>query len=120
VISAPTPFGDGIVDVEDLIVLAEHLFEEIPPAVPGTPNGEPVEQFEYQRHRTTLTTKQTIQYCQRAGSYRDCQPSFFQIIHIIHLRKKSKKKRFAELIACFLLFFKKNVVIEMEIWYYWT
>jgi hypothetical protein len=28
----PTPFGDGIVDVEDLIVLAEHLFEEIPPA----------------------------------------------------------------------------------------
>ncbi|MHC4536543.1 MAG: hypothetical protein ACYS6K_21545 [Planctomycetota bacterium] len=30
----PTPFGDGIVDVEDLIVLAEHLFEEIPPAEP--------------------------------------------------------------------------------------
>jgi hypothetical protein len=27
----PTPFGDGIVDVQDLIVLAEHLFEEIPP-----------------------------------------------------------------------------------------
>ena len=27
----PTPFGDGIVDVEDLIVLAEHLFEEIFP-----------------------------------------------------------------------------------------
>jgi len=24
---APTPFGDGIVDVQDLIVLAEHLFE---------------------------------------------------------------------------------------------
>ena len=24
----PTPFGDGIVDVQDLIVLAEHLFEE--------------------------------------------------------------------------------------------
>ena len=37
------PWGDGIVDIEDLIVLAEHLFEEIPPAVLGTPNGEPVE-----------------------------------------------------------------------------
>jgi hypothetical protein len=24
----PTPFGDGVVDVEDLIVLTEHLFEE--------------------------------------------------------------------------------------------
>jgi hypothetical protein len=24
----PTPFGDGIVDVQDLVVLAEHLFEE--------------------------------------------------------------------------------------------
>jgi len=28
---APTPFGDGIVDVQDLIALAEHLFEEIFP-----------------------------------------------------------------------------------------
>jgi hypothetical protein len=27
----PTPFGDGIVDVQDLIVLAEYLFEEVPP-----------------------------------------------------------------------------------------
>jgi hypothetical protein len=27
----PTPFGDGIVDVQDLIVLSEHLFEEVPP-----------------------------------------------------------------------------------------
>jgi Tol biopolymer transport system component len=27
----PMPWGDGIVDVEDLIVLAEHLFEEVPP-----------------------------------------------------------------------------------------
>lgn len=26
----PTPFGDGIIDVQDLIVLAEQLFEEIP------------------------------------------------------------------------------------------
>jgi len=29
---APPPLGDGFVDVRDLIVLAEHLFEEIPPA----------------------------------------------------------------------------------------
>jgi len=28
----PMPWGDSIVDVHDLIVLAEHLFEEIPPA----------------------------------------------------------------------------------------
>jgi hypothetical protein len=27
----PMPWGDGIVNVQDLIVLAEHLFEEIPP-----------------------------------------------------------------------------------------
>jgi hypothetical protein len=27
---APSPFGDSIVDVQDLVVLAEHLFEEIP------------------------------------------------------------------------------------------
>jgi hypothetical protein len=26
----PMPWGDGIVDVQDLIVMAEHLFEEIP------------------------------------------------------------------------------------------
>jgi Tol biopolymer transport system component len=29
---APPPLGDGFVDVQDLIVLAEHLFEEIPSA----------------------------------------------------------------------------------------
>jgi hypothetical protein len=29
---APPPYGDGIVDVQDLIVLAEHLFEEIFPS----------------------------------------------------------------------------------------
>jgi hypothetical protein len=28
------PLGDGVVDVNDLIVLAEHLFEEFPPAEP--------------------------------------------------------------------------------------
>jgi len=28
----PMPWGDSIVDVQDLIVLAKHLFEEIPPA----------------------------------------------------------------------------------------
>jgi len=27
----PMPWGDGVVDVQDLIVLAQHLFEEIPP-----------------------------------------------------------------------------------------
>lgn len=27
----PMPWGDGVVDVQDLIVLAEHLFEEVPP-----------------------------------------------------------------------------------------
>lgn len=26
----PTPFGDGIVDVQDLIILSEYLFEEVP------------------------------------------------------------------------------------------
>ena len=31
---APRPFGDGVVDVKDLILLAEHLFEEVPPAEP--------------------------------------------------------------------------------------
>ena len=30
----PMPWGDGIVDVQDLIILAEHLFEEIPPVEP--------------------------------------------------------------------------------------
>jgi len=34
----PTPFGDGIVDVQDLIVLAEHLFEGIPPVEPEEVN----------------------------------------------------------------------------------
>jgi hypothetical protein len=28
----PMPWGDGFVDVQDLIVLAEHLFEVVPPA----------------------------------------------------------------------------------------
>jgi Tol biopolymer transport system component len=32
----PMPWGDGVVDVQDLIVLAEHLFEELP--------GQPIEQ----------------------------------------------------------------------------
>jgi Tol biopolymer transport system component len=31
----PMPWGDGIVDVQDLLVLAEHLFEEIPPTEPA-------------------------------------------------------------------------------------
>ena len=33
----PTPFGDGIVDVQDLIVRAEHLFEELPGRPPIQP-----------------------------------------------------------------------------------
>ena len=31
----PMPWGDGIVDVQDLIVVAEHLFEEFPPVESG-------------------------------------------------------------------------------------
>jgi Tol biopolymer transport system component len=31
----PMPWGDGVVDIQDLIVLAEHLFEEFPPAEPA-------------------------------------------------------------------------------------
>ncbi|MBN2312581.1 MAG: PD40 domain-containing protein, partial [Sedimentisphaerales bacterium] len=31
----PMPWGDGVVDVQDLIVLAEHLFEKLP----GRPNN---------------------------------------------------------------------------------
>jgi len=30
----PIPWGDGLVDVQDLIVLTEHLFEEYPPSEP--------------------------------------------------------------------------------------
>ena len=30
----PMPWGDGIVDVQDLVALAEHLFEETPPTEP--------------------------------------------------------------------------------------
>ena len=29
---APPPFGDGIVGVQDLIIVADHLFQEIPPS----------------------------------------------------------------------------------------
>jgi len=36
----PMPWGDGVVDVQDLIVLAEHLFEEFPPI------NEPTEEIE--------------------------------------------------------------------------
>ncbi len=31
----PMPLGDGVIDVEDLIVLAEHLFEEFPSSEPA-------------------------------------------------------------------------------------
>jgi hypothetical protein len=30
---APLPFGDGFVYTQDFIILAEHLFEEVPPVV---------------------------------------------------------------------------------------
>jgi hypothetical protein len=33
----PMPWGDGIVDVQDLVVLAEHLFEEISTVEPAEP-----------------------------------------------------------------------------------
>jgi len=36
---APLPLGDGYVDVQDLIVLAEHLFEEVVPPAPPTSFG---------------------------------------------------------------------------------
>ena len=32
---AQLPWSDGVVDVQDLIVPAEHLFEEFAPATPG-------------------------------------------------------------------------------------
>jgi len=35
----PMPWGDGIVDVQDLIVLAEHLFEEVVPPTPTPPTS---------------------------------------------------------------------------------
>ena len=31
----PMPWGDGVVDVQDLIVLANHLFENFPPVISG-------------------------------------------------------------------------------------
>ena len=31
----PMPWGDGVVDVEDLKVLSEHLFEVVPPVAPA-------------------------------------------------------------------------------------
>jgi len=37
---APAPLGDGFVDVQDLIVLAEHLFEPFPPLDPVEVNEE--------------------------------------------------------------------------------
>jgi inhibitor of cysteine peptidase len=51
------PWGDGIVDVQDLIVLAEHLFEEYPPAesveVNEDNNGG---QFELERGQILVVT----------------------------------------------------------------
>jgi predicted secreted protein len=56
----PTPLGDGIVDVQDLIVLSEHLFEEYPPAesveVNEDNNGG---QFELERGQILVVTLET-------------------------------------------------------------
>ena len=52
-----TLFGDGIIDVDDLIVFAEHLFEEYPPAesveVNEDDNGG---QFELERGQILVVT----------------------------------------------------------------
>jgi predicted secreted protein/Tol biopolymer transport system component len=51
----PTPFGDGIIDVQDLIVLAEHLFEEIPPVEEINVNEEiDTEQVELEPGQTLV------------------------------------------------------------------
>ena len=53
----PSPFGDGIVDVQGLIILSEHLFEEYPPAesveVNEDNNGG---QFELERGQILVVT----------------------------------------------------------------
>jgi hypothetical protein len=38
------PWGDGVVDVEDLIVIAKHLFEEFPPIDESTEEIEALAQ----------------------------------------------------------------------------
>jgi inhibitor of cysteine peptidase len=64
----PTPFGDGIVDVQDMIVLAEHLFEGIPPVEPEEVNvdeeddGSQVELEQGQILVVTLESNPTTGY----------------------------------------------------------
>ncbi len=64
----PTPFGDGIVDVQDLIVLAEHLFEGIPPVeledvhVDADNDGSQVELEQGQILVVTLESNPTTGY----------------------------------------------------------
>ncbi|MGB2876983.1 MAG: protease inhibitor I42 family protein [Dehalococcoidales bacterium] len=55
----PMPFGDGIVDVKDLIVLAEHLFEEFPPVEPEEVNvneGDDDSQVELEQGQILVVT----------------------------------------------------------------
>jgi len=62
------PWGDGIVDVQDLIVLAEHLFEEFPPVEPEEVNidenddGSQVELMQGQILVVTLESNPTTGY----------------------------------------------------------
>jgi len=64
----PMPWGDGIVDVKDLIVLAEHLFEGIPPIEPEEVNvneddaGSQVELEQGQILVVTLESNPTTGY----------------------------------------------------------
>ncbi len=64
----PMPWGDGIVDVQDLIVLAEHLFEGIPPVEPEEVNvdeeddGSQVELEQGQILVVTLESNPTTGY----------------------------------------------------------
>jgi predicted secreted protein len=64
---APCPFGDGIVDTEDLIVLAEHLFEVFPPVEPvevdEADDGVQVELVLGQMLVVTLESNPTTGYC---------------------------------------------------------
>ncbi len=64
----PMPWGDGIVDVQDLIVLAEHLFEGMPPVEPEEVNvdedddGSQVELMQGQILVVTLESNPTTGY----------------------------------------------------------
>ena len=51
------PWGDGVVDVQDLIVIAEHLFEAFPPVAPVEVNeGDGGGQVELELGQTLIVT----------------------------------------------------------------